>query len=303
MYVTPACPLCGSEDRRPVFPATRVQGMPEPHELSCVSSPLARSDAVVACVQCGLRYTCPRPSEEDYLAAYRRLEDSDFLGERRARELTYARQLDSLERFTHGKRGRLLDAGCSMGFFLRAARDRGWDAEGLDPSRWAVEYASREYGLAVRAGTIAEANLTPESYDAITIWDVVEHLFRPVDDFKRLAAALKPGGVLALGTHSIGSPAAIILRKRYPFLMPMHTMHFTPLTTASLLARAGLRQALVRPHVRYLRTGYAITKLEQRMPRAGRVARAIARLVRIEHRHIMVGGLGLFEAFAVKPAH
>src|SRR5512132_4227880 len=132
MYLTPPCPLCGSEVRLPVYPATRPQTMPDPLELSCVSSPVARSDAVVRCGSCGLLYTCPRPSEEDYLDAYRRLEDSDFLGEAKARQLTYARQLDALERFTHGKRGRLLDAGCAMGFFLRAAKARGWETEGLD---------------------------------------------------------------------------------------------------------------------------------------------------------------------------
>ncbi len=300
MYVTPPCPVCASEHRSPVYPATRPQRTPEPWELSCVSSPVARSDAVVRCLACGLLYTCPRPSEDDYVDAYRRLEDSDFLGERRARELTYARQLDALERFTNGRRGRLLDAGCAMGFFLRAARDRGWEVDGLDPSRWAVDYAQREYGLAVRTGTIAEAELAPESYDAITVWDVVEHLFRPVEDFTRLARALKPGGVLALGTHSIGSVAARVLGKRYPFLMPMHTMHFTPATTAGLLRRAGLTQVRVQAHRRYLRVGYGATKLGQRMPFLGAAARVISRGLGLADVHFPVGGLGLFEAFAVK---
>lgn len=301
MYVTPPCPMCGSEARTPVYPATRPQRTPEPWELSCVSSPVARSDAVVRCGDCGLLYTCPRPSADDYMDAYRRLEDSDFLGEAAARRLTYARQLDALERFTRGRRGRLLDAGCSMGFFLKAARDRGWATDGLDPSRWAVEHARREYGLAVREGTIAETDLGRDVYDAITIWDVVEHLFRPVEDFTRLAAALKPGGVLALGTHSIGSPAARVMGRRYPFLMPMHTMHFTPKTTADLLLRAGLVQVRTQPHRRYLRFGYAATKLEQRMPWLGAAARIAGGALGLSNLHFPVGGLGLFEAFAVKP--
>lgn len=306
MHVEVPCPLCGSGERSRIYPATRPARDLSPEELACATSPLATSDAVVRCRSCGLYYTSPRPDDAGISAAYEQLADRAFLGERRARELTYMRQLRTLDRVAGGTappgapRGRLLDAGCAMGFFMKEARNWGWRAEGYDPSRWAVQYASGEFGLEVRAGTTASVELEPGAYDAITAWDVVEHLLEPVDDFRRLAAALRPGGVMAISTHSLHSLAARFLRSRYPFLMPMHTMHFTPRTTALLFEKAGLRQVLVQPHLRYIRAGYAAEKLAQRLPRAGAAVRAATRVLGMSDVHVVVTGLGIFDAFAVK---
>lgn len=307
MHVEVPCPLCGSERRRSVYRATRPQRDLTPDELGCATSPMATSDAVVRCLECGLYYTSPRPDDAGIREAYAQLADREFLDERRARELTYGRQLETLDRVAGrtappgAPRGRLLDAGCSMGFFMKEARAWGWSVEGFDPSRWAVQHASGEYDLKVTVGTTDSVTLEPAAYDVITAWDVVEHLLKPVEDFKKLAGALKPGGVLAISTHSLHSFAARILRSKYPFLMPMHTMHFTPQTTALLFEKAGLKQVCVQPHHRYIRVGYGLSKLSQRLPRTGAVCRGVARLLRVEDWHVFVTGLGIFDAFAVKP--
>ena len=306
MHVEVPCPLCGSGRRKPVFPATRPQRDLTPEELGCATSPLATSDAVVRCLDCGLYYTSPRPDDAGIQDAYFRLADRAFLDEMRARELTYRRQLKALDEVRGNRlpsgapRGRLLDAGCAMGFFMKEAKAWGWEVKGYDPSQWAVAHARREFGLKVSAGTTASMDLAPGSFDAITVWDVVEHLLRPVDDFRKLAAALKPGGVLALSTHSLRSLSALVLRSKYPFLMPMHTMHFTPTTTALLFEKAGLKQVRVQPHLRFIRTGYAAAKLEQRLPRTGALARRAAALVGASNLHLPVTGLGIFDAFGCK---
>jgi len=308
VHVEVPCPLCGSTDHCKIYPATRPQRDLTPEELGCATSPLATSDAVVKCRSCGLFYTSPRPDDAGIRDAYARLADREFLEERRARELTYCRQLETLDRVAGrmvppgAPRGRLLDAGCSMGFFMKEARNWGWEVEGYDPSRWAVQYAHGEFGLNVSVGTTASATLAPASFDVVTVWDVVEHLLIPVEDFRKLAAALKPGGVLALSTHSLGSIAARVMRSRYPFLMPMHTMHFTPRTTALLFEKAGLNQVLAQPHIRYIRIGYAAEKLAQRLPRTGALCRTAVRALGLSDRHMVVTGLGIFDAFAVKPA-
>ena len=59
---------------------------------------------------------------------------------------TAGRRLDQIERFETA-RGRLLDVGCALGFFLDTARRRGWEVEGLDISEHAVSYARDELGL------------------------------------------------------------------------------------------------------------------------------------------------------------
>ena len=299
MYREVPCPLCGSPDRRKIYPATKPPVM-TPADLACATALLASYDAIVKCRSCGLRYTSPRPSDGDIAGNYPDVADTEFIQEHRGRELTYQRLIREMDRILMGKRGTLLDVGCAMGFFPVEARKAGWDVEGLEPSRWAVEYAKKEFGLNVRQGNVAEASLTPESYDVITIWDVVEHLTDPVGDFKKLAGALKPGGMLAFSTHSIESLAARIMGRRYPFLMAMHLTHFSSWTTGLLCERTGLRQVSVTPHLRYLRGGYVVKKLEQVMPRLGGFIHKFAHMTGLEKRYVVITGLGLFNGFAVK---
>lgn len=272
-----------------------------PADLACTTALLATYDAIVKCRSCGLRYTSPRPSDADIAGNYREVADTGFIRERRGRELTYQRLLREMDRILKGKRGKLLDVGCAMGFFPVEARIAGWEVEGLEPSRWAVEYARREFGLEIRQGNVKEAVLEPESYDVITVWDVVEHMTDPVGDFRKLAGALKPGGMLAFATHSIESLAARILGRRYPFLMSMHITHFSSWTTGLLCEKAGLRQVSVTPHLRFIRTGYAVKKLEPVMPRLGGWVHKAVRAAGMEDRFIVVTGLGLFNAYAMKP--
>ena len=132
------------------------------------------------------------------------------------------------------------------------------------------------------------------------MWDVVEHLVDPVGDVRHLARALKPGGVFALSTHAINSVCARLLGRRYPFLMAMHVTHFTPRTTAKLFELAGLKQTRVRPHLRTLRVGYLLKKLEPKARRVAACLKAIARVLGAEDRYVVVAGLGIFDAFAVK---
>jgi SAM-dependent methyltransferase len=315
MYVDVPCALCGSTRRSPVYPATKPPEPLRPDELACATAPLARYDAVVRCLDCGLLYTSPRPSDEDLAAGYTAVADQEFLGERRARELTYRRLLKSLDRYATlhrvidpvagGRRKRegglkLLDAGCAMGFFLNQARADGWDVEGIDPSRWAAGYARREFGLTVHNAPLASVELQPASYDVITLWDVVEHLPHPVTDLAHLAKALKPGGLFALSTHSIGSLSARVLGPRYPFLMAMHVTHFNRRTIGDLFERAGMRMFRMEPQLRSLRVGYLIKKLGQRLPKAAAVMKAVAGPIGLLDRHVPVTGLGIFNAYARK---
>jgi 2-polyprenyl-3-methyl-5-hydroxy-6-metoxy-1,4-benzoquinol methylase len=283
-----------------VYPATRTPEPLRPGDLACTTALLASYDTLARCLDCGMYYTSPRTRDDDIRAAYAEMADTGFLEERHARELTYRRMLDSIERLTGGRRGRLLDAGCSMGFFLKQARDRGWQVEGIEPSRWAAEYARKEWGLRVYDGPVGSADLAPESVDVVTMWDVVEHLLDPVGDVRRLARALKPGGVFALSTHSLGSLSARLLGRRYPFLMAMHVSHFTPRTTARLLGMAGLNQIRVRPHLRFLRVGYLIRKMAPKAPRFAALLDRIAGALAARDRYVAVTGLGIFNAYAIK---
>ena len=142
---------------------------------------------------CGLVYASPRRKPADILDDYESVVDTRYLDERAARVATFSRNIRPLEKLlghevhprAGGRRGanhsRLLDVGAHVGVFVEVACERGWEASGLEPSRWAVEEGRRR-GLTMHQGTLRDAELDAASYDAVTMWDVVEHLVDPMGD-------------------------------------------------------------------------------------------------------------------------
>jgi 2-polyprenyl-3-methyl-5-hydroxy-6-metoxy-1,4-benzoquinol methylase len=132
------------------------------------------------------------------------------LSERRYYENDYFRELawDQLEGYRDGiyrdalawierqaGRGRLLDVGCGCGFFLREALERGWEAEGIDPSRESIDYLRATLGNVGTRGTLDDCE-TGERFDVITMINVLDHLVDPWKDVAKAAARLKTGGLL-----------------------------------------------------------------------------------------------------------
>ncbi len=131
--------------------------------------------------------------------------DAVKVGAPRDREpwLVYRRVLDRLA--ARSAPGRLLDLGCSYGAFLELAAEEGWTPFGVELSKKACDYAARERGLEVFGGTLEEAGLPDASFDAVTLWDVIEHLDRPLDTVREIHRVLAPGGTMVLFTINQGS--------------------------------------------------------------------------------------------------
>lgn len=103
--------------------------------------------------------------------------------------------------------GRLLDVGCGNGEFLWRMRELGWEVEGIEPDGRAAEGAVKA-GLCVRQGSIERMELEPDSYDAITLSHVIEHLLDPRAALAKCIAALRPGGTLvSLSPNPVGKNA------------------------------------------------------------------------------------------------
>ena len=111
-----------------------------------------------------------------------------------ARNHMFARHLNRIE--AHTRPGRVLDIGCATGDFLKVARNRGWQVLGADPSaaRSQVEAA----GIELVGTNVHDVDIDDGTLDAITFWDVLEHVTNPAADLARARKLLRPGGVLAL---------------------------------------------------------------------------------------------------------
>jgi SAM-dependent methyltransferase len=243
------------------FPA-RGAGVLDPRAFHCTSFGHRRHPPIWRCRDCALLFQSPRPDEAELLAAYGAVEDPVYLAERENRVLTFRRVVRLL-----GEAGgrRLLDVGAYCGCFVEVAREAGFEAEGLELSRWAAAEARRG-GLAVRNETVVERARSGARYDVVTLWDVVEHLADPRRDLACARELLRPGGRLALSTLDAGSLVARALGARWPWLMDMHLFYFDRRNLPALLEAEGFRVILRRDYVHTVSAGYLLRKVEASFP-------------------------------------
>lgn len=143
------------------------------------------------------------------------------------------------------RKGRLVDIGCSTGVFMVAARDRGWHTVGVEFSSRAAEIARKTTESEIFAGTIEECNFPPGSFDAVTSWEVLEHLPDPATFFRSIYRILKPGGVWALSTpnwRSRWERSTTEMTRRPPF----HLTYWTPASLRKMLVSGGFTEILIR---------------------------------------------------------
>jgi 2-polyprenyl-3-methyl-5-hydroxy-6-metoxy-1,4-benzoquinol methylase len=152
---------------------------------------------------------------------------------------------------------RLLDVGCAYGPFLQAARERGFQVQGLDVSVEAVQYVREELGIPCgltdfssteSAGAIEGADA---GFDVISLWYVIEHFRDTERVLSRINRLLKPGGVFSFSTPNASGISA--RRDRTLFFKNSPPDHYTvwPLrAVAPVLARFGLelRKIVVTGH-------------------------------------------------------
>lgn len=152
----------------------------------------------------------------------------------------YKRRLKALEKVCQVHQGTLLDIGCGKGEFLRVAKENGWEVFGLEPTQSRAEMARKNYGLRVVNAPLDHSLFKPESFDAVTLWHVFEHLPSPREALEIVHDCLKPEGVLLIAIPNIDSWQAMIGKERWFHLeAPRHLFHYSPDTITQLLQEHG----------------------------------------------------------------
>jgi 2-polyprenyl-3-methyl-5-hydroxy-6-metoxy-1,4-benzoquinol methylase len=296
------CNLCGADDTAVRYPCTIEENAGSGSWLAyaCTHSGYGCHHTIVQCRRCGLVYTNPRLEELEIVDTYEAVEDPLYVEEREGRVLTFQRHLEPLESITGPPDGRpLLDVGCYTGVFVEIAAHHGWDAWGVEPSRWAVGQAHAQ-GLHVVQGTLDTADLPEEHFDVVTMWDVIEHVTDPRGALERVNRLLKPGGVVVVHTIDIDSLFARVMGARWPWLMEMHIYYFSRHTLRAMLGKCGFEVLSDRPQGRYLRLGYLMNRVRALAPLVGRPAEWVVTQLGLRGVAVPIDLGDLFTAYALK---
>lgn len=136
--------------------------------------------------------------------------------------------------------GKLLDVGCSYGICVKVASDMGFLASGIEPAKGAAIYAKKILHVPVFQGTLEKAHFKKNSFDVVTLYDVLEHIPTIKPFLQEVRKILKPDGILVVQSPNIQSFAAEILKTHWNWLLiPHHLWHFTPASLSYVLTHEG----------------------------------------------------------------
>jgi 2-polyprenyl-3-methyl-5-hydroxy-6-metoxy-1,4-benzoquinol methylase len=190
-----------------------------------------------------VRETEPPPYEEDYFEGdkLRAGGYGDYTAQAGWRLEKAARQVRELRERTGVGAGRVLDVGSGYGFFRVALGEAGYKHDGLEVSEFARRVATDSYGLATYGGTLEEHWAAWESrYDAVTLFDLIEHLVDPGRFLAQAASVLRPGGVLGVKTPNLDCPEATVFGPYYHSLKREHLSFFSADSLTAAARAAGL---------------------------------------------------------------
>ncbi|MEQ8247524.1 MAG: glycosyltransferase [Alphaproteobacteria bacterium] len=259
------CPHCGAVYRVEVYPSKNQGADTKVEAYRCTSMEHGSKPQVVRCLMCGLLAAGEPASGREILDLYREVEDPSYLRNQSSRIKTFSRILDEMANWVP-ERGKVLEVGAYCGVFMDCAAGRGWDIEGVEPSRWAASLA-RQKGHTVHSGSLPEVSdrLKPP-YQTVAMWDVFEHLSCPGETLDEIGSLLSDDGYLLFSTLDAESRWARMLGRNWPWIMDMHLLYPSVRTVSTILEAHGFEIASVQPYRHYASISYLFEKIGQIAP-------------------------------------
>ena len=201
---------------------------------------------IYSCNECGLRFTNPRPND-DQLAGY--YDSNEYISHSNesaslvdglykiARTFTLRRKRKLIEKLSFKKR--LLDVGCGTGHFIDYCQQHGWQVNGVEPNEIARTQAEDKTKIIIQHDL---SEVVDTSYEVITLWHVLEHLPDLEQTMNQLKSLLAPGGVLIIAVPNFDAYEATVFDEYWAaYDVPRHLYHFNRKALAQLSKKHGLK--------------------------------------------------------------
>ena len=243
MIIYKRCPVCSSADIHKLFVVTD-------HSVSL------KSFSIIHCDNCSLRFTQNIPAQ-DAIAEYYCSEDYISHTDTQEgiinrlyhiiRKKTLAGKRELIENETGKSTGNMLDVGCGTGAFLHTMQKAGWEYTGLEPDETARNKAIELYNIHPKASEELYS-LPAKSFDAITLWHVLEHVHDLKKYIAQLSALLTPSGKIFIAVPNYTSYDAEHYGEHWAaYDVPRHLYHFSPESMNVLINQHGLKIKKMKP--------------------------------------------------------
>lgn len=230
------CPVCGSAAIHP--------------HLTVKDHSVSKEEFMIwQCKNCLLQFTQDVPNEESIGVYY---QSSDYISHSNTSRGLVNKLYQTVRNYTLSqkanliidktlKQGTILDLGAGIGAFLNTMKQKGWDITGIEPDEGARRQAKSLFNI--QLGETTRLTKLPEnSFDAITLWHVLEHVHQLHAYVERLKSLLKPKGKIFIAVPNYQSLDGSIYKSYWAaYDVPRHLYHFTPKAINNLMEKHGLK--------------------------------------------------------------
>ncbi len=238
-----ACPFCQSGDIHQKF-------VVKDYTVS------GKAFTIFQCRQCQGAFTQDVPGQDEigpYYASENYISHSDtqqgFINKAyhmvRSRTLVQKRKM--LQSITQKDKGTIADIGCGTGAFLDTMQQVGWQITGFEPDETARQNAKRLYNISPLPSPEIY-NQPAESFDAVTMWHVLEHVHELHAYIEQVKKILKPNGRFVVAVPNYTSADAAQYQQYWAaYDVPRHLYHFSPASMTQLMKQHGLQVIATKP--------------------------------------------------------
>ena len=163
------------------------------------------------------------------------------------RKKTLNGKLHLIQKETDKQTGKILDIGCGTGAFLHHMKIAGWESTGLEPDEAARQKAKELYNISPQPSKEL-FNLPHHTYDAITMWHVLEHVHQLHGYVAQLKNLITESGSIFIAVPNYTSYDAQQYGNAWAaYDVPRHLYHFSPASMKNLVEQHGLTIKKIKP--------------------------------------------------------
>lgn len=163
------------------------------------------------------------------------------------RSYMLSKKMAIVSQYTKSDSQRVLDIGCGTGDFLKMAQEYKWNIAGVEPDDNARKIASEKTGMEIQNNDWLN-EIPDHSFDAVTMWHVLEHVPNLTEQISTLKRIVKPNGTIFIAVPNYKSHDANHYKEKWAaFDVPRHLWHFSQKSIKGLFEKENMKVVKILP--------------------------------------------------------